>query len=129
MLDPDLFFERHLYNEHVTGAPPGARPVRVPRPARRRWFGTNLGVYDATFTLEPVANPTVEGRLQNQMNVIKLHGFFNWRSADGAHVMIVGTDKTKTIASMPAELVREYLQRSHQCRRRGVGGRGLWLWG
>ena len=81
------------------------------------------------FTLEPVANPTVEGRLQNQMNVIKLHGFFNWRSADGAHVMIVGTDKTKTIASMPAELVREYLQRSHQCRRRGVGGRGLWLWG
>jgi uncharacterized protein len=99
-LNQDLFFERHLYNEHVAGAPGGALPGLVTRPGQR-WFGTNLRAYDATFTMESVANPAVEGRLQNQMNVIKLHGSFNWRSADGAHVMVVGTQKTKTIASMP----------------------------
>ena len=99
-LNQDLFFERHLYNEHVVGAPGGALPGLIPQPGQR-WFGTNLGAYDATFTMQPVANPAAEGRLQNQMNVIKLHGSFNWRSADGAHVMVVGTNKTKTIASMP----------------------------
>jgi uncharacterized protein len=99
-LNQDLFFERHLYNEHVAGAPGGALPGLVTRPGQR-WFGTNLRAYDATFTMESVANPAVEGRLQNQMNVIKLHGSFNWRSADGAHVMVVGTHRTKTIASMP----------------------------
>jgi hypothetical protein len=99
-LNQDLFFERHLHNQHVTGAPGGALPGLVPR-AGQRWFGTNLGGYDATFAMEPVADPAVQGRLQNQMNIIKLHGSFNWRSGDGAKVMVVGTDKTKTIASMP----------------------------
>lgn len=35
------------------------------------------------------------------MNVIKLHGSFNWRWPDGANVMVVGTEKTAKIASMP----------------------------
>ncbi len=35
------------------------------------------------------------------MNVIKLHGSFNWRSADGRNVLVVGTDKTAQIASLP----------------------------
>lgn len=35
------------------------------------------------------------------MNVIKLHGSFNWRSSDGHNVMVVGTEKTAAIARMP----------------------------
>ena len=30
-----------------------------------------------------------------------LHGSFNWRSADGRNVLVVGTDKTAQIASLP----------------------------
>jgi len=99
-LNQDLFFERHLYNEHVASAPRGALPGLVTRPGQR-WFGTNIGAYDPTFTMAPLADPKTQGQLQNQMNVIKLHGSFNWRSDDGANMMVVGTDKTAAIASMP----------------------------
>lgn len=99
-LNQDLFFERHLYNEHVAGAPGGVLPGLVPSPGQR-WFGTNIGAYDPTFTMQPVVDPRAQGRLANQMNVIKLHGSFNWRSPDGGNVMVVGTEKTAKIASMP----------------------------
>ncbi len=99
-LNQDLFFERHLYNEHVTGAPGGVLPGLVPR-AGQRWFGTNIGAYDTSFTMQPVADPRSQARLGNQMNVIKLHGSFNWRSADGGDVMIVGTEKTAKIIAQP----------------------------
>ena len=49
-LNQDLFFERHLYNEHVAGAPGGVLPGLVPSPGQR-WFGTNIGPYDQTFTI------------------------------------------------------------------------------
>jgi SIR2-like domain len=113
-LNQDLFLERHLYNEHVAGAPSGALPGLVPR-AGQRWFKTNLGGYEATtYAMEPVAEPAVQARLQNQMNVIKLHGSFNWRSGDRAKVMVVGTGKAKAIASMPllswyADIFREVI--------------------
>jgi len=35
------------------------------------------------------------------MNVIKLHGSFNWLSADGKQIMVVGTQKAGQIASLP----------------------------
>jgi SIR2-like domain len=79
-----------------------------------RWFGTNIGAYDPSVAMQPVADPKTQGRLQNQMNVIKLHGSFNWRSADGNNVMVVGTDKTAEIAAHPllnwyADIFREVL--------------------
>jgi len=48
------------------------------------------------------------------MNVIKLHGSFNWRSDDGQNLMVVGTDKTAKIAAMPlltwyAEIFKQVL--------------------
>ncbi|MCP3055757.1 SIR2 family protein [Aurantimonas marianensis] len=99
-LNQDLFFERHLYNEHVAGAPGGVLPGLVPNPGRR-WFWTNIGAYDPTFMMQPAVDPRVQGRLANQMNVIKLYGSFNWRSPDGGNAMVVGTEKTAEIASMP----------------------------
>jgi phage-related protein len=51
--------------------------------------------------MQPVADPPTQGQLQNQMNVIKLHGSFNWRSPDGHNVMVVGTEKTAAIAGTP----------------------------
>jgi len=99
-LNQDLFFERHLYNEHVAGAHGGVLPGLVPTPGQR-WFGTNIGSYDPTFTMQPAIDPKTQGRLTNQMNVIKLHGSFNWRSPDGSNVLVVGTEKTARITSMP----------------------------
>jgi hypothetical protein len=99
-LNQDLFFERYLFNEHVAGAPPGALPGLAPVPGQS-WFCSNVGPYSTSFTMQPVADPPTQGQLQNQMNVIKLHGSFNWRSPDGHNVMVVGTEKTAAIAGTP----------------------------
>jgi len=112
-LNQDLFFERHLYNEHVAGAPGGVLPGLVPVP-NQRWFTTNVGLYSPEFTLRPAADPAGEGRLQGQTNVIKLHGSFNWRSPNGRNLMVVGTEKTGQIAASPllswyAEIFRQVL--------------------
>jgi hypothetical protein len=127
-LNQDIFFERHLYNEHVAGAPGAVLPGLVPTPGQR-WFNTNIGAYDQTFTMQPVADPRTQGRLANQMNVIKLHGSFNWRSPAGGDVMVVGTAKTSRIASMPAELVCRHLQSRSQRRLCPLDDRRLWLCG
>jgi hypothetical protein len=112
-LNQDLFFERNLYSESSFGAPGGALPGMAPR-SGQRWFGPNVSGYDSTFTMQPLDDPKIHGRLESQMNVIKLHGSFNWRSADGTNVMVIGNDKTRTIASMPllnwyADIFREVL--------------------
>ena len=99
-LNQDLFFERNLYNEHAFGAPGGALPGLAPVYGQN-WFSTNLGAYSPDLEMRPVADPPREGHLRGQMNVIKLHGSFNWRSADGRNVLVVGTDKTAQIASLP----------------------------
>lgn len=67
-LNQELFFERHFYNEHVAGAPGGVLPGLVPS-LGQRWFGTNIGAYDPTFTMQPAVDPRGQGRLANQMNV------------------------------------------------------------
>jgi hypothetical protein len=90
----------YLFTLSQAGAPGGDLPGLVPSPGQR-WFGTNIGPYDQTFTMQPVADLKTQGRLSNQMNVIKLHGSFNWRSPDGSNVLVVETEKTATIASMP----------------------------
>jgi hypothetical protein len=112
-LNQDLFFERHLYNDFVYGAPRGVLPG-LQAMAAQRWFDTTIGAYDASFTMQPIMDPRGQGRLQGQMNVIKLHGSFNWRTPGGSNVMVVGTEKSAQIEAQPllswyAELFRNVL--------------------
>ena len=99
-LNQDLFFERNLYNEHAYGAPGGTLPGLVPVYGQN-WFSANVGAFSPDLVMRPVVDPPRQGQLRGQMNVIKLHGSFNWRSADGRNVLVVGTDKTAQIASLP----------------------------
>ncbi len=98
-LNQDLFFERNLYNEHVYGAPAPSLPGLQARP-NQRWFTTNIGPYSNDFIMQPIADAE-QSRLRGQMNVVKLHGSFNWRTGNGLSVMVVGTAKTAQIASLP----------------------------
>jgi hypothetical protein len=112
-LNQDLFFERYLFNELVTGAPRGALPGLVSAPGQR-WFQSDIGPYSSAFVMQPLSDPQRQGQLQNQMNVIKLHGSFNWRSAENQRVIVVGTDKTAKIAANPllawyADIFKEVL--------------------
>lgn len=97
-LNQDLFLERYLFNEHMAGAPRGALPGLVPGPGQN-WFGPNVARYTPAFLMRPMADPASQGRLAGQMNVIKLHGSFNWRSGDGQNLLVMGTDKTMKIAA------------------------------
>ena len=98
-LNQDLFFERKLYNEHVYFSPSPALTAIQGNP-NQRWFTGNIGPYSDDFTIRP--DPEEErSRLQGHLNVIKLHGSFNWRTGDGRNLMVVGTEKTTQIASLP----------------------------
>ena len=78
------------------------RRCRVIRPTGRQEFFTSLTkAYSADYVMHPVDGTLDQERLAGQTNVIKLHGSFNWRTADGANIMVVGTDKTKQIADFP----------------------------
>lgn len=111
-LNQDLFPERYLYNEHVTGAPGAALPGLNPQ-SGQAWFTTHVGSYSPAFTMTPVAE--LDGvQLQGRTCAIKLHGSFNWRTADGRSMMVVGTEKTAKITALPlltwyAEIFRRVL--------------------
>ena len=51
--------------------------------------------------MQPVADPALTARLRGGFNVIKLHGSFNWRTADGRNAMIIGAGKGDKIARSP----------------------------
>lgn len=99
-LNQDLFFERYLYNNHVYGAPPPVLPAVQPSPGQR-YFTTNVEAYSPQFVMHPFADPAGQGRLRGQMNVIKLHGSFNWRMPNAGNVLVVGTEKSRQIADLP----------------------------
>lgn len=99
-LNQDLWPERRLYNEHVSGAAGPSLPGMQRRP-NQRLFTTDIGRYGAGFVMQPVADPRAQGRLRGSFNVIKLHGSFNWRSADGRNAMVVGTGKADQIGAHP----------------------------
>jgi hypothetical protein len=112
-LNQDLFFERNLFNSHFAGAPGGALPGLAAR-AGQKWFSSLVGPYAPDFIMQPIAKPATQGHLHNQMNVIKLHGSFNWRSEDGQNLLVVGNHKTTKIAAMPllawyADIFRQVL--------------------
>jgi hypothetical protein len=109
----DLFPERFLWNELRYGAPRGALPGLL-LVGGQNWFSPNLGPYSPAFVMQPMRDPASQARLTGQMNVIKLHGSFNWRAADGSNLLVVGTEKTAKIAAMPllswyAEIFRQSL--------------------
>lgn len=99
-LNQDLWPERRLYNEHVMGAAPPALPGLTMKP-NLRFFSTGVPTYSSDLELTPQADPRTNGRLKRQMNVIKLHGSFNWRSADGGNVLIMGDGKSAQIDTHP----------------------------
>ncbi|MEO8595372.1 MAG: SIR2 family protein [Candidatus Solibacter sp.] len=99
-LNQDLWPERNLYNEHVSGAAGASLPGLLPQPSQRL-FTTDLGRYSDRFLMQPVADPAAHGQLRGRFNVIKLHGSFNWRTADGRNELVVGTEKGGQIAASP----------------------------
>lgn len=103
-LNQDLFFERKLFNAHVSPAPDPSLPGLQARP-NRRWFNGSPGPYSDDFIVQPIADKE-QWHLRGQMNVVKLHGSVNWRTGDGSNVMVVGTAKSAQITSLP--LLRWY---------------------
>ena len=99
-LNQDLWPERHLYNEHVSGAAGASLPGLQRRP-NQRLFTTNIGLYGDAFVMQPITDPAAHGHLRGSFNVIKLHGSFNWRTADGRNALVVGTRKGGQIAASP----------------------------
>jgi len=96
-LNQDLWPERKLYNEHVSGAADASLPGLQRRP-NQRLFTTDIGKYSEEFVMQPAADPAL-WRLRGSFNVIKLHGSFNWRTADGRNELVVGTGKSGQIAA------------------------------
>ncbi len=99
-LNQDLWPERYLYNEHVSGALGPALPALRWRP-NQRLFTTDIGPYSREFIMEAMAEPAAQGQLHGHFNVIKLHGSFNWRTADARSTLVVGTEKSGQIAASP----------------------------
>lgn len=99
-LNQDLWPERHLYNEHVSGATGASLPGLQRRP-NQRLFTTNIGPYGDAFVMQPITDPAAHGHLRGSFNVIKLHGSFNWRTTDGRNAVVVGTGKGGQIAAFP----------------------------
>jgi uncharacterized protein len=99
-LNQDLFPERRFYNEHTMGAPAPALPGITMRPGVR-FFTTGVPEYSQGLELQPITDPANNGRLKGQTNVIKLHGSFNWRSPDGANLLVVGDGKAAQIDVHP----------------------------
>jgi hypothetical protein len=99
-LNQDLWPERRLYNEHVSGAAGASLPGLQRRP-NQRLFTTDIGRYSDEFIMQPIADPAAKGQLCGQFNVIKLYGSFNWRAPDRMNTMVVGTGKGGQIEASP----------------------------
>ena len=99
-LNQDLWPERHLYNEHVSGAAGASLPGLQRRP-NQRLFTTDIGSYSDEFIMQPISDPEANGQLRGSFNVLKLHGSFNWRTADGQNTLVVGAGKGGQIAAFP----------------------------
>ena len=99
-LNQDLFFERYLYNQHTSSAPAPSLPGIQVTPGLSI-FSSLPSPYSEQFIMRPFADPAAEVKVRGQTNVIKRHGSFNWRSPDARNLMVVGTEKTRQIGSLP----------------------------
>jgi hypothetical protein len=96
-LNQDIFLERHLYN-FPPGCPPPSLPGLQVRPGQR-FFSPNIGLFSDELLMQVSPHPAGQASLLGRFNIIKLHGSFNWRTADGANMMVVGTEKTRQISA------------------------------
>jgi hypothetical protein len=99
-LNQDLFFERYLYNHLSNNAPAPVLPGVQVTPGLSI-FSSLTGPYTEQFVMRPFADLRTNAALRGQLNVIKMHGSFNWRTPDARNVMVVGTEKTRQIADLP----------------------------
>jgi len=95
-LNQDLWPERYLYDEHPHfSLPPDLPGLR--RNANQPIFTSVIGNYSENFIMRPIEEPSLRGELRDRFNVIKLHGSFNWRTADARTHFVMGTNKDKQI--------------------------------
>jgi hypothetical protein len=99
-LNQDLFFERYLCGHISIAAPAPSLPGIQVTPGLSIFSGLT-GPYSEQFIMRPFNDPAAQATLRGQSNVIKLHGSFNWRTPDARNLMVVGTEKTRQIASLP----------------------------
>jgi SIR2-like domain len=98
-LNQDLWPERHLYNHIANGTPCPSLPGLLVTP-NQQFFSSVMDIGSRDLTMQPVAT-FAESMLRGNFNIIKLHGSFNWRTADALGAMVVGTGKVDQIASSP----------------------------
>lgn len=98
-LNQDLWPERRLFNEFRYGAPKPSLPG-LSGLQHQQFFTSVMDVGSRDLTMEPVDNPSAT-QLRGNFNLVKLHGSFNWRTAEDENMMVVGTEKTAQIAAWP----------------------------
>ncbi len=98
-VNQDLWLERFLFNTEVYGAKDPALPGVRLAPGQR-FFHTHCprNYEDALVNIGATVEETP---LKGQFNCIKLHGFFNWRTATGEPAMVIGDHKALQISSLP----------------------------
>ncbi len=89
-----------MFNEHVSGAFSPALPGIRWRPIQRL-FTSDIGNFSENFMMEPIEEPSLHAELHERFNVIKLHGSFNWRTANAGMQMVIGSGKDKQIQESP----------------------------
>jgi SIR2-like domain len=98
-LNQDLWPERRLFNEIRFGVPKPILPGLSGR-QNQQFFTSAMEIGSRDLTMEPVDNPA-RTQLRGNLNLVKLHGSFNWRTAENENMMVVGTEKTAQIAAWP----------------------------
>jgi hypothetical protein len=97
-LNQDLWLERNLYNEHMYGAPKPSLPGLRGHP-NQGFFTSVMDISSHDLSMEPMQDP-LNQHLRGNLNIIKLHGSFNWRTGP-QDTMVVGTGKISQIAASP----------------------------
>ena len=99
-LNQDLWPERYFDALNPFGAAGPTLPGLQPRPGHQSFMG-DAGPYNDSFVMQPATDPAATSQLRRSFNIIKLHGAFNWRTADGRNAMVVGAGKYGQIAESP----------------------------
>ena len=97
-LNQDLWLERNLSNQLAYTAGSLSLPG-LERRSDQQIFITNIGHFCDQLVMKANENSATGSRLAGQFNVIKLHGWFNWQSADGSSAMVVGAQKKSQVES------------------------------
>lgn len=115
-LNQDIFFERYL--NHISGLYPTLPGIQG-TPGWQPFSGTD-DAFSPDKTVCPITNTSEWklARLEGWLNIVKLHGSFNWRTSDGQNMLVVGGGKTEKIQGFPllewyAETFRRVLNKGN----------------